>query len=904
MGQTNLKYQFQLDFRKVTQIPSDPRERLSYFQTFKALFKKERDKIRAWHRSGAGGREIVQAHTGLMDESIRHLVHSLIKLEIYADSNITDRFSLVAVGGYGRGELNPHSDIDLLFIIKKDDETVGRFIQDLISIFWGIGLEIGHSVRTVKNCVALTKEDLTVQTALVDIRILTGNIELFDELNQAVQKNVLKKNIKKILNSKLNEYFDSNQSVSEFVCAPEPNIKDGPGGLRYYHTALWGMATLFGTTTFLEFDEGKTISKREIKSYYRSINFFLRVRNELHYLTEKKTDKLLVDVQNNLALNLGYKQQDETDLTQSFMRDYFLHATNIYNYSEIIFKRCLQLEKPYFAKVITSLTQKDLGDGFLSKDSELHYKNDIGEAFQAKPQLMLTLFDICHKKSLELSPKLKQQIRLNLKLLDREFVQSTFVRETLLNIFTQENSEKNLRQMHEVGVLGKILPHFEKIHCLVRYDNYRRYTTDEHSLRMVRFLEELESPEGTELAELSFIYKNNPSKDILKLSALAHSLAAFTDEAETERARSKVSSLSNQLKLNPEKKDLFGFLLSNFFMMTEFAFYKDFHDGKAIEDFIKIVETPEKLNALYLISYADLKSSAPDTWTSWKRFLLSELFNLTRNRFQKITETPQSSALLTKFELHSFLQKEFFGWEIEEHLDRMGEDYLSWASHEVVAQHIRLLRLVKSEPFLLDIQYNQQGEHHILTLACEGKKKPLKNLVGILTAKNMTILGAQSFLGEDNIVIIILQVGRTDGKIYEIDSFWLEVEHSMQDLIDGKTTIREILKERKRFSTFEKKQKTGIIPKVKLENVSNPHYTVIRTEARDHIGMLYKIVAVLEDFGIQIHRAKISCNGDRGIDVFHISLRAKKLVFKRLVRRVKGELISALLIEKVEDMIL
>ncbi len=905
MSFANLKYQFQLDFREVADIPPDPRNRLSYFQTFKALLKNEREKIKTWHRSGGGGREVVQAHTGLMDESIRHIVHSLAKLENYSDSNPTENLSLIAIGGYGRGELNPYSDIDLLFIIEKekDNDIVGSFIQDLISIFWGIGLEIGHSVRTIKTCVALAKEDLTVQTALVDIRIVTGNSKLFDKLNQAVQKNVLKKNIKKILTSKLNEHFDPDQSVSELVCKPEPDIKNGPGGLRYYHTALWGMATLFGTVSFLDFDDGKTISKREINGYYRSIDFFLRVRNELHYLTEKKTDVLHLDLQNNLAMHLGYKQGDETDITQRFMRDYFLHATNIYNYSEIIFKQCLQLEKPYIAKVFNSLTQKDLGNGFISKESELHYKEETEKIFSKNPQLLLTAFEICSDKSLELSPQLKRQIRLNLKSLDNKFIRSVPIREMLFRTLNRANSEKILRQMHEVGVLGKILPHFEEIHCLVRYDNYRRYTTDEHSLRMVRFLEELGLPESTELAELSLIYKKTSSKDILKLTALAHSLATVSAD-EIKKAQKKAEALSDQLNLSQEQRDFLSFILDHFFVMTEFAFYKDFHDEEAIKDFLAIIETPEKLNALFLISYADLRASAPDTWTSWKRYLLSELFNLARNGFQKTSDPTQTSALMAKFNLHSSLQKDFFAWEIEDHLDRMGEDYLTWASPEAAAHHIRLLKSVKNEPFVLDIKYYKKAEHHVITLVCEEAKKPLKNLVGILTAKNMTILGAQSFLGEDNIAITILQVGRADGTAHEIDPVWLEVEQAMQDIVEKRTSITEILNERKRFSTYANKKKNVIMPKVWLENVGNPHYTVIRAEARDHIGMLYKIIAVLESFGIQIHRAKISCNGDRGIDVFHVSLRGKKISFKHLTKRVKEQLISALLLEKVEDMIL
>jgi len=893
-------YRLAMDFSTVESIPEDPRKRLTYFRSFKELIQIEKAKIKGWHRSGAGGWEVIQAQTSLIDEVVRHVLLSMTQLEQYKSKLVLEDFCLIAVGGYGRGELNPLSDIDLLFLLPPRPKPITEtFIQDVLSVLWGFGMDIGHSSRTIKECIKLANEDLTIKTSMIETRFLMGDQVLYGRFTNSINKNVLQKGVKKFLNSKLKEKYKRYGNNEGVVCHPEPDIKNGPGGLRDYHNALWATAVRFGVNSFREIEGAQVISPQEIESLYNSIDFTLRVRNELHYLTEKKMDVLSREIQKDLAANLGYLISFDGQPVEDFMRDYYLHATNIYNFSENLFEHCIQAKQP-FMQVLTDLTKKSLGDGFCISGSALVYEGDQKNDFKKDKSLVLKALGLCRKYSVLPDYQLRRQLRLHKKLVIAEHMKGEEVRNFLYSILGDGDSHKTLRLMHETEILEQVLPEFGLAHCKVNHDFYHHYTADEHSLRIIRFLEELEASTLTNPTDLAFLYKEFSHKKTIKFAALLQSAGTLSDMDGESGLKGFINFISERLYLQTEEKEFLEFLIKNIYEMIETALHQDIHQPTVIQKFAKTVVTDERLAALYLFSFAELRAVAPGTLTAWKKLLLSELYERTL-KYLHDPESLDKYPQVTRVGVFKALHGELPVADIESHLRLMPEDYLMTAYSEEVALHIRLIRSLKDKPFILHHEFNEEGKFHNLTLSCVSGQESFKKLVGVLTAKSLNILGAHIYLKKDGYVIVSVQVEESDiatGSNFEI---WKEIKFNLAKLFLKETNLKKMMRSRTRYAGEQKSLDQAIVPRVQVERETTDTFTIIRVEARDHMGMLYKIASVFADFGILIHRAKISTQGDRGIDVFYVSLKDQRVPFNKLMSQFKANMIKILMIERLED---
>jgi len=639
-------HQFDLDFSSVRQIPSDPKVRLDYFRTFKDLIQQEHEKIKEWHRTGAGGREVIQALTGLIDEVIRHVVTTLSQLEEHENKNLLDKFALVAVGGYGRGELNPGSDIDLLFLLqKKMDKTLDRFIQDIISVLWGIGLEIGQSCRTIKECQLLALDDPTIRTSMIETRFLTGTYPLYQKLWNSVRKNVLKKRAKEFLNENLKGIFEFSETREGVTSHPEPDIKNGPGGLRDYHAALWAVAVSFDGTSLQEIQRVDVVTPKELNQLGESVDFLLKIRNELHYQKAKKSDALEMSLQKEIAAQLGYRGEKGEGDVESFMRDYFMHATRIRHISSDIFHRCLEV-KPTLQNILTQLRQTNLKKGFIIKKNKLSAQDRIEDLLRKDPSLFLKAFQLCRQYGLQPDTQLYRLIRENAELVDSHYITRPEVAEFLFDILDHPHSENVLRMMHEADLLARLFPEFGQTQYRISYDFYHRYTADEHALRMVHFLESLPDLPDQGLKKFQALYNETDHRVILKLACLLHSLEKEGKETTTAETRESLSRVFKDLTLSPEQRELLIFLIGQLYILNEIAFHEDIHNPAIIRKLGEIVETPEKLGLLLLMSYTELKAVAPGTWTPWKKKLLTEVYQRTLSyleRPESLTEKPQTT---------------------------------------------------------------------------------------------------------------------------------------------------------------------------------------------------------------------------------------------------------------------
>ncbi len=896
-------HQFGLDFSSVRQIPADPKVRLDYFRRFKDLIQQEHEKIKDWHRSGAGGREVIQALTGLIDEVVRHVVTVLSELEAHQGKNLPDKFALVAVGGYGRGELNPGSDIDLLFLLQKQmDRTLDRFIQDIISVLWGIGLEIGQSCRTVKECQLLAQDDPTIRTSMIETRFLTGAYALYQKLWDSVRKNVLKKKAKGFLNENLQPVFTSSEARPGVTSHPEPDIKNGPGGLRDYHAALWAVAVSFDGVSLQEIQRADVVTRGELDQLEQSVDFLLRVRNELHYLKGKKSDVLEMGLQKELAAHLGYPGQDRDGDAEAFMRDYFMHATHIRQITEEIFHRC-KVVKPTLKSILTRLQKKNLDYGFIAKRSKLSVPEFDENLFRNDLSLFLKVFQLCQEHGLQPGSRLKRLIRQNADLVDTHYIANPKVGEFLFGLLEHPQSETVLRLMHESGLLARLVPEFGRSQFHIRYDFYHRYTADEHALRMVHFLENLPELKEEGMKHFQDLYaETEKDRVVLKLACLLHSLGKEGEENSAPQTRESLCRVFDHLTLTPEQQTLLLFLIVQRHTLNQMAFHEDIHDPATLRKLGQLAETPHRLGLLMLMSYAELNAVAPGTWTSWKKRLLTEAYHRSRNYLVR-PESLEQKPLTTRQAVYSILAGQIPKDLIDQHLETMPDDYLHIADSKNIVEHIRLVKAKGDDEFAVRFADHPSEGFFDLTLCGQSNIGLFKNLVGTLTARALNILSAQIFSRKDGLALIIVQVGSEEAiKIFgSVEKVWQEIESNLKDLLNQTKTLGALLKERTRLVN-ETRNTAAIEPRVKIENYTENPFTLIRIEARDHPGMLYKIAHAFRSFGIRPHRAKIDTRGGHGIDVFYVTLDGRKLTFPPLIQRIKDTLIATLLVEKLEDL--
>jgi len=901
MDYTNPKHSLGIDFSVIPSVSGNLAELTKPISVLKNLIKIEQDKIKQFHRSGAGGREVVQVHTSLIDSVICHLIEELAaSRKKPSPSSLLEEFSLIAVGGYGRGELNPCSDIDLLFLTSKNTcRSTDLLIQDFIPMLWDLGLQVGSSCRTLQECLLLAGKDVTAKTSMIETRFMIGSQTKYKKFFQSIEKNSLRKNTKRFLDEKNKEKNTRYKRGAGPSSDPEPNVKEGVGGLRDYHTALWAVAIRFGCLSFREIPRNDIISSEELDILDRSIDFILRVRNELHYLNNKKQDILTYDLQKKASANLGYKETNEKLRIEEFMHNYFVHATNIHQHSEIIFQRCIET-RPTVKKVLSSLVKKNLGYGFHASGENLTIEEEGSDAlFRKNPSLILTAFELCQTHNLEPTYQIKRLIKKQAPLLSEVLFKESKIKSFILNSLKNSNSEKFLRFMHEVGVLGVLLPEHGRVHCSVSYDFYHHYTADEHSLRMIRFLEELENKPSS-FKEFSESYKQLNSKVLLKLSFFVQPTSKKKGSEDSEEQLNNILPAIIHLDLSAEEIQIIDFLVSEAYLMIETVLHSDIRQPRIIENFAKKVGSVDKLHLLYLRSYAELRAVAPGTLTSWKKVLLSELYQRSRDYFQA-PESLHSRPLTTWVEVYKILHWEFPPEDLEFHFNNIPREYLETVEVEEAALHMRLIRSLKDRSFIFNHNYNDKGKFHQIILCCPVKFDAFKTLVGTLTIQSINILEAKIFLRKDGIIIISANIEETEKTIVGNLEIWKNFKQDLSAIFEGHENLLNLLAQRTRYIS-EKKTTVAITPKVKVDNASDPNFSIVRIEARDHLGMLYKISKVFSDLDIQIHSAKVSTQGGRGIDVFHVSHQNKKILFEKLVHRTKEKIISAMMVKNPEEL--
>jgi [protein-PII] uridylyltransferase len=868
--------------------------RPDFLQGLKALIASAQERIRQEHNAGARGRNVVRHLTALVDDVVRTVFQYVVEHHGAAATSC----ALLALGGYGRGELNPCSDIDLMFLCQKT--LPDEIVRETLYLLWDVGYTLGPSVRTQRDVIHMADVDITAQTAMMEARFIDGDRDLFQWFREEVgHRRFTPRKRRAFVRQKIAECRHRHDAFANTVNLMEPNIKEGPGGLRDYHTALWLSMACYQTQSLADLVTQGLLTPSDQEAVEEALDFLFRVRNALHFHHGRKNDLLSVDVQEKLAAALDFHPCEHKQAVEYFLKEYYLHANVVFDLCLSVLEAVTHAYQPRFWHFWRR--RRDAGDGFVIVDRYLTH-DSLTTQCPDRPVLLLQAFVKAQTHQVPLAPELSRTIKANVALLGTEAVQhDPEAKAVFFRILAQTHAAMALRMMHRHGALSAYIPEFAPLHCLVQYDLYHRYTVDEHTLRSIEALERLSETSEPSLRSLALLYHQTADKALLKFALLLHDLGKDIgprQASHVHRSGALAKPVCDRLSLTAEQQHLLQILVVNHLVMNHLAQRRDITDPKVIAEFAKIVEAVPYLEQLYLLTYADTSAVGPEVWTVWKGTLLADLYRRTldylvhtRNTLPSEEELRQRlrPAILDALPTHND------AINVDRFLDAMPAKYLIATPPEEIAKHICLTQPTLTGPLVLDtVQNTSVGFTHV-TVCVEGRRGVFAMIAGALSRNRLNILGAQIYTSKQGLAVDTLQVETTDSSPVTDERVWARVKTDLLEALAGERNFDEVLSQR-RYSVHDRKFQAFVQPpQVTIDNVVSDSHTVIEVQTQDRLGLLYKLTRLLFEQGLDIALAKISTEANRAIDVFYVTDAAgEKIVVEGRVDRLRQALLEAL----------
>jgi [protein-PII] uridylyltransferase len=868
--------------------------RPDFLQGLKALIASAQERIRQEHNAGARGRNVVRHLTALVDDVVRTVFQYVVEHHGAAATSC----ALLALGGYGRGELNPCSDIDLMFLCQKT--LPDEIVRETLYLLWDVGYTLGPSVRTQRDVIHMADVDITAQTAMMEARFIDGDRDLFQWFREEVgHRRFTPRKRRAFVRQKIAECRHRHDAFANTVNLMEPNIKEGPGGLRDYHTALWLSMACYQTQSLADFVTQELLTSSDQEAVEEALDFLFRVRNALHFHHGRKNDLLSVDVQEKLAAALDFHPCEHKQAVEYFLKEYYLHANVVFDLCLSVLESATHAYQPrvwHFWR-----RRRDVGDGFVIVDRYLTH-DSLTTQCSERPVLLLQAFVKAQTHQVPLAPELSRAIKANVALLGTEAVQhDPEAKAVFFRILAQPRAAVVLRVMHRHGALSAYIPEFAPLHCLVQYDLYHRYTVDEHTLRSIEALERLSETSEPSLRSLALLYHQTADKALLKFALLLHDLGKDIgprQASHVHRSGVLAKPVCDRLNLTMEQQHLLQILVVNHLVMNHLAQRRDITDPKVIAEFAKIVETVPYLEQLYLLTYADTSAVGPEVWTVWKGTLLADLYRRTLDYLVHTQNTlPSEEELRQRLQpaILDALPTHNDAINVDRFLDAMPAKYLIATPPEEIAKHIRLTQPTLPGPLVLDTVQNPSVGFTHVTVCVEGRRGVFAMIAGALSRNRLNILGAQIYTSRQGLAVDTLQVETTDSTPVTDERVWARVKTDLLEALAGERNFDEVLSQR-RYSVHDRKfQAFAQPPQVTIDNVVSDSHTVIEVQTQDRLGLLYKLTRLLFEQGLDIALAKISTEANRAIDVFYVTDAAgKKIVVEGLVDRLRQALLDAL----------
>lgn len=851
--------------------------RKSGLALIKQAFNEGRDKVRhKVEKEGLSGIAAARALSALQDAIIQVIYDFAVKHVYYAQNPSTaERIAIVATGGYGRGELAPGSDIDLLFVRPFKQTAWGEsVIEFILYMLWDLGLKVGHATRSLAECVRLAKLDVTIRTAVLEARYLWGDRGLYDELRKKFWSEVATGNGRDFVEAKLAERKMRHSRQGESRYLVEPNVKEGKGGLRDLQTLYWIGKYLYHVDDSADLVEHGVFTREEYRIFQKAEAFLWNVRVHLHYLMNRPEERLSFDVQPSLATALGYTDPEKPRrAVEAFMRAYFLVAKDVGDLTRIF---CAALEEQH-KKPRPSLRR--ILPGFLkprSPDDDFYVENGRLTAnpaiFRKDPANILRMFQIADAKGVDIHPHALRTVTRSLDLITDAVRTNPIANQAFLETLTSRHDpERALRMMNEAGVLGRFIPEFGHAVGLMQFNMYHHYTVDEHLIRAVGNIASIERGQHKDDNPIaSEIIKRIQNREVLYCAILLHDVAKGLPGDHSDVGAEIARSLCPRLGLSANDTAAVAWLVKNHLVMSDTAQRRDISDPKTVRDFVDMVQSPEMLRLLLVLTVADIRAVGPGVWNGWKGQLLRELYYAAENMMTGGDQAPGRSQRVaaSKSALEARLG-DFSPAAREKALSRHYDNYWLAFEEDELERHARFLDKADAEGKLLALEANSNDFRAVteIILYTPDHAGLFSRFAGAIAMAGGTIVDAKAFTTSDGFALDVFSVQDAEGEAFGDKERLARLAQSIEKTLRGEVWPRQMLArkpQRSRASAF------SIRPKIHFDNEASRIATVIEVECLDRPGLLYDITHAIFEAGLSISTSMVATYGERAIDVFYV----------------------------------
>ncbi|WP_226622130.1 [protein-PII] uridylyltransferase [Alloyangia pacifica] len=813
---------------------------------------------------------VTHAYTWVTDGLVR-ICFDVATQHLHRNPNPTkgERLSVLAVGGYGRGEMAPFSDVDLLFLTPhKITAWAESVIESMLYMLWDLKLKVGHASRTVKDCLRLGAEDFTIRTAMLEHRYLTGHKPLADELEDRLWNDLFKGTERAFVAAKLEERSERHRKHGlRYVV--EPNVKEGKGGLRDLQSLYWITKYVHHTDDTEDLVRLGVFRPEEYRTFYRAEEFLWATRCHMHLAAGRAVEQLTFDMQVEVADRMGYADRGGRRAVEWFMQDYFRHATSTGDLTRI-FLTSLESEQQKDAPLLLRMFKRgpNVKDGYEVVHNRLAIVDPI--AFLSDKINLLRFFEEGLRTGLLLHPDAMRLVKANLHLIDDDMRGDREAQRIFMDLLLKHgNPERSLRRMNELGVLAAFIPEFEPIVAMMQFNMYHSYTVDEHTIQCIGNLSQIEHGDLTEdLPVASEILREGVNRKVLYTALLLHDIGKGRDEDHAVLGAQIARKVAPRLGLSKQESATVEWLVRYHLLMSDMAQKRDIADPRTVRDFAKAVQTRERLDLLTVLTVCDIRGVGPGVWNNWKAALLRALYRQTRRGLEDGMEALNRENRGN--EAKKALREALSDWDAKALRTETGRHYESyWQGLHVTAHEVfaRLLRDIQDDEIKIDIHPDEDRDATRACFALQDHPGIFARLAGALSLVGANVVDARTFTSKDGYATAAFWIQDADGSPYE-EARLSRLRDMIRKTLMGEVRPREAIEQR---GKLKKREQAFKVPtSISFDNEGSDIYTIIEVDTRDRPGLLYDLTRTLSESHVYIVSAVIATYGEQVVDTFYV----------------------------------